>query len=282
MADYLIVGAGGQLGREFHRILEKIGEDYIALKREELDVKDFNKILETLRTLKPKVVINCSAYNQVDKAEEEFEESLKVNTLGVANLCIACREVKAKLVHYSTDYVFDGKKEKPYNEEDRPNPLNKYGLTKYLGEKQIELLLDDYLIFRTSWVYGEGKQNFLYKLEQWAKERDCLKIACDEFSVPTSTRIIVETTLKALRKGLTGLFHLVNSGYASRYEWAKEYCRIKGIKKLIYPAYQADFNLPAKRPKWSVMSNERIIKELEIEIPDWKEELQRMIEEKVV
>uniref|UniRef100_UPI002FDB6155 SDR family oxidoreductase n=1 Tax=Thermodesulfobacterium commune TaxID=1741 RepID=UPI002FDB6155 len=126
---------------------------------------------------------------------------------------------------------------------------------------------------RTSWVYGEGTQNFLYKLNQWAKNQEYLRIACDEFSVPTSTRTIVEVTLKAIEQGLTGLYHLVNSGYTSRFEWAREYLRLRGIKKFIYPAYQADFNLPAKRPRFSVMSNDKICKRLKIEIRHWKDEL---------
>ncbi|MGC8985023.1 MAG: SDR family oxidoreductase, partial [Thermosulfidibacteraceae bacterium] len=172
-----------------------------------------------------------------------------------------------------TDYVFDGTKEGPYNEEDTLNPLNEYGKSKRLGEVLITQTIEDYLIFRTSWVYGEGKQNFLYKLQQWIKDREFIKVAVDEFSVPTSTKTIVRVTLKAIEKDISGLYHLVNSGYASRYEWAKTFFRVKGIKKLILPAYQSDFNLPAKRPKWSVMSNEKISKELNIEIPEWIEDL---------
>jgi dTDP-4-dehydrorhamnose reductase len=112
----------------------------------------------------------------------------------------------------------------------------------------------------------------------WAETQEYLRIACDEFSVPTSTRTIVEVTLKAINAGLTGLYHLVNSGYASRYEWAKEYFRLRGLKKLVYPAYQHEFNLPAKRPKWSVMSNEKICKDLGLEIKEWTEEMELMIE----
>ncbi len=245
---FLITGAKGQLAREFIRYFESNDLEFLAFPKEKLDVTDFNKVYKVLKDVSPNVVINCSAYNQVDKAESEPYIAYKVNAIGVSNLAIATQEIGAKLVHYSTDYVFDGKKEGFYIEEDEPNPLNEYAKSKLQGELFIKELLEDYLIFRTSWVYGDGTQNFLYKLEQWAKERDVLKIAVDEFSVPTSTRTIVEVTMKAIDVGLTGLYHLVNSGYASRYEWAKEYFRIKGINKLIYPAYQADFNLSAKRP----------------------------------
>lgn len=274
---YLITGAKGQLAREFIKTFERQGTDFVAFGKEELDITDFDKVLKTIKDIKPDVVINCSAYNLVDKAEEEFEKALRVNTFGVSNLAIACAETGAFLIHYSTDYVFDGKKEGLYTEEDQPNPLNKYALSKLLGEEAVRNYLENYLIFRVSWVYGEGTQNFLYKLEQWAKEREYLKVACDEFSVPTSTRTIVEVTLKALERGLTGLYHLVNSGYASRYEWAKEYFRLKGIKKFIYPAYQHEFNLTAKRPRWSAMSNGKICKELGLEIKEWKEEMEIFI-----
>ena len=175
----------------------------------------------------------------------------------MANLILACNNYKAKLVHFSTDYVFDGSKEGLYTEEDNPNPLNEYGKSKLFGEYFIQEQMEDYLIFRTSWVYGEGKQNFIYKLTGWAKSQEYLKAACDEFSVPTSTRTIVEVTLKAIQQELTGLYHLVNTGYASRFEWAREYFRLRGINKFIYPPYQSNFNLPAQRPRFSAMSNKK-------------------------
>lgn len=271
---YLVTGAKGQLGKEFVRQLR----DCYALSREDLDISDLDKVLSVIRELRPQVIINCAAYNFVDKAEEEFERAIQVNALGVFNLALVCREIGAILVHYSTDYVFDGQKVGLYKEDNKPNPINKYGLSKYLGEEIIPKVLENYLIFRTSWVYGEGRQNFLYKLSQWVKTIECIRVACDEFSVPTSTRTIVEVTLMALKKGLTGLYHLVNTGYASRYEWAKEYLRIKGIKKFIYPAYQHEFNLPAKRPRWSAMSNDKICRELGIEIKEWQVQLKEDLE----
>ncbi|MCS7215715.1 MAG: dTDP-4-dehydrorhamnose reductase [Thermodesulfovibrio sp.] len=275
----LITGAKGQLATEFIQTCENNGIEYKAFSKEELDITNFSLLLKIVRELKPTHIINCAAYNLVDKAETEPTDAYKVNAVGAYNLAVACVEIGAVFVHYSTDYVFDGKKEAPYVEEDQPNPLNEYGKSKLLGERLIQQNMDKYLIFRTSWVYGKGKQNFLYKLTQWAQSQEYLRIACDEFSVPTSTRTIVEVTLEVLKKGLRGLYHLVNSGYASRYEWTKEYFRLKGIKKFIYPAYQNEFNLPAKRPKWSAMSNEKICKELDTEIREWENELRRIINE---
>jgi len=258
MRKVLITGASGQLGKEFVKVLSSKGIDFVALERKDLDVTNFEKVYKTLKEINPSVVINCSAYNQVDLAETEILKAFSTNAIGPYNLAITCREINAKLIHYSTDYVFDGIKKGLYTEEDSPNPLNQYARSKLLGEELVKQVLEDYLILRVSWVYGEGTQNFLYKLEEWAKKQEVLKVVVDEFSVPTSTKTIVEVTLKAIDAGLTGLYHLTNSGYASRYEWAKEYFKLKGINKLIYPALQADFNLPAKRPKWSVMSNEKL------------------------
>ncbi|AEH44605.1 dTDP-4-dehydrorhamnose reductase [Thermodesulfatator indicus DSM 15286] len=270
----LILGKRGQLGSTFGNVLrEQSKYKCLFLSREECDIGNLTRVLEVFKEFRPDVVINCAAYNLVDRAEEFPWEAMRVNFGGVCNLVYACRTYNSFLVHYSTDYVFDGEKEGLYTEEDDTNPLNNYGKSKLYGENFIRDNLENYLIFRTSWVYGEGKQNFLYKLMQWAEKQEYLRIACDEFSVPTSTRTIVEVTLKALDTGLKGLYHLVNSGYASRYEWAKAFFKIKGIKKFIYPASQADFDLPAKRPRFSAMSNSRICKKLNIEIADWREEL---------
>jgi dTDP-4-dehydrorhamnose reductase len=273
MRKVLITGAVGQLGKEFVNVLSSKGTDFVALERKDLDITNFERVYKTLKEINPSIVINCSAYTQVDLAEIEILQAFSTNAIGPYNLAIACKEINAKLIHYSTDYVFDGTKVGFYTEEDQPNPLNEYGKSKLFGEFFIQKLLENYLIFRVSWVYGKGTQNFLYKLEEWTKKQEVLKVVVDEFSVPTSTKTIVEVTLNAIDAGLTGLYHLTNSGYASRYEWAKEYFKLKGINKLIYPALQADFNLPAKRPKWSVMSNEKISRALGITIRDWKEEL---------
>ncbi|MDW7998797.1 MAG: dTDP-4-dehydrorhamnose reductase [Thermodesulfovibrio sp.] len=275
---YLVIGSKGQLGKAFCEHLEKRQENYLAFGREELDVTDFDKVRKILKEIRPDIVLNCSAYNLVDKAEVEFEKALAVNSFGPRNLALVCRELGAFLVHYSTDYVFDGKKEVLYTEEDSPNPLNKYGYSKWLGEKEIISVMENkFLVLRTSWVYGKGTQNFLYKLTKWAEESEYLKIACDEFSVPTSTKTIVEVTLKAIQSGLIGLYHLVNTDYASRYEWAKKFFKLRGVRIFIYPSYSADFKLLAPRPRWSSMSNLKICKELGIEIKDWQSELKKFI-----
>ena len=269
---YLILGKNGQLGQAFEKELKD--KDILALDYEECDVSDFDKLKEVFESYKPDIVLNCTAYNFVDKAETDFHNAYKTNAYGVKNIAYLSKKYKAYFITYSTDYVFDGTKESLYKEEDTPNPLNQYGKSKLTGEIwTLEEGLETFLIFRTSWVYGDGKQNFLYKLIEWSKNQEYLRIACDEFSVPTSTRTLVNITLKAIKQGLIGLFHLTNSSYASRYEWAKEYLAFKKINKFIYPAYQSDFNLPAKRPRFSPMDNTKISKALNLDIPHWLEEM---------
>jgi len=270
---FLIIGKNSQLGKEFARILSKNGSSFKSTGRQECDISDPAQVLELFENIKPDIVINCAAYNFVDKAETDYPNAFKVNAIGAKNLAIACKKQSTFLVHFSTDYVFDGKKIGLYTEKDSPNPINEYARSKAAGEEFIEEYLSDYLIFRVSWLYGEGKNSFIYKLLKWAKTQEYLRIAYDEFSVPTSTRTVAEYTISSLKKGLTGLFHLVNSGYASRIEWAKLLFKTAHINKFIYPVSRKQFNLPAERPGFSAMSNEKLKKELNREISYWDDEL---------
>jgi len=275
---YLILGKNGQLGKEFLKTLENQKKDVVGLSRLECDITNFDRLNHVLSQHKPDVVINCTAFNLVDDAEKQFWEAVKVNSIAVKNLAYLSNVYKFRLIHYSTDYVFDGKKENGlYTEDDVPNPLNEYGKSKLMGEIFLKEETENYLLFRVSWVYGEGKQNFIYKLLTWAKNNEYLKVAYNEVSVPTSTRTIVDITLKALDNDLRGMFHLTNSGYASRYEWAKEIFRIKKIDKFILPVSKEIFNLPAKRPDFSAMSNRKISQILNTEIPYWNEELNEFL-----
>ncbi len=277
---YLIIGKHGQLTKEFQRLLSSKGEEYIALSHEEADVRDYVKLNKVFEAYKPEVVINCSAYNQVDKAESDYEEAMKVNALGPYNLALLCKEYGLFLVHYSTDYVFDGSKsEGLYTEVDEPNPLNKYGLSKLLGERFAMQTAHNMLLLRVSWVFGEGTQNFVYKVLNWSKGREVLQVSVDEVSVPTWARRIAMVSYEAIHKGLTGLYHLVSSGHASRYEWAKQVLKLCHKENLVVPVPADSFNLPAKRPKFSAMSNERISAELGIRLPDWESDLEEYLRE---
>jgi len=275
----LIAGANGQLAREFQKALENYSYTVAALDKESLDISDLNVIAETFSKHNPDIVLNCAAYNFVDKAEEDFDTAYKVNASGVRNLAVACKKNNALLVHYSTDYIFDGTKEDFYTEEDEPNPINNYGKSKLLGEKFLTEETDKFLLFRVSWVFGEGKQNFLYKLSELGKKNRGLKVVYDQISAPTFTKDIVILTMLAIDKGLRGVYHLTNSGYASRYEVARYFIERLGWDNLILPVNSDYFPSPAKRPYFSAMSNLKLSKSLDVNIPDWKMGIDRYIEE---
>jgi dTDP-4-dehydrorhamnose reductase len=266
----LITGAKGQLGREFQESLENSGHEVAALDKGGLDISDPDEIKIAFSLHNPDIVLNCAAYNFVDKAEEDFDSAFKINSLGVRNLAFACKKTNALLVHYSSDYVFDGKKEDFYTEEDEPKPVNSYGKSKLSGENFLKEELDNFLLFRVSWVFGYGKQNFLYKLLEWAKKTRTLKVVYDQISVPTCTRDIASLTMFAISKGLRGVYHLTNSGYASRYEVSRFFIERLGLNNLVLPVGSDHFPSPAKRPYFSAMSNLKLSKALNVEIPEWK------------
>lgn len=275
---YLITGSGGQLADTFTRRLKAQKLDVVAKTIDELDITRRESLDAAVDEARPDVILNCAAYNFVDQAESEPKEAYAVNVTAVQDLAGICKERGLFLVHYGTDYVFDGTKSAPYTEMDRPNPLNVYGRTKLEGERAvIASKLQDFLVLRLSWVFGPGKMNFLYKLEQWAENSDSLKIAVDEISVPTYTEDVVDVTLAAMEKGLTGLYHAVNTGSCSRYKLAEHYFGLKGIERELIPASASVFASKAKRPLYSALSNGLISKELGIKIPTWEDALERYV-----
>jgi dTDP-4-dehydrorhamnose reductase len=278
---YLITGSNGQLARAFIKRFEKTSIDYSAPDETNLDITKDATVADAIAGYQPDVILNCAAYNFVDQAEHDREKAFAINALGPKHLAIAAAGKKITLVHFGSDYVFDGEKERgPYTEGDPVNPLNQYGWSKLSGEEKIRESCNEYLVFRLSWVYGDGKQNFIHRLTEWARHQDYLKIACDEFSVPTNTDMVVDMTLKSLDAGLRGLFHLTNSGFCSRYEWATFILKKLGIRKFVLPVSMDLFHLPAKRPKFSPMSNAIISSKLGVIIDTWEESLEGFLQKK--
>ncbi len=276
----LLTGSSGQLSQEFldMKVTGNIPNfDFAAPCEKEFDITDFNQVEALVTKLKPQIILNCAAYNNVDAAETDEVTAFKVNTEAVANLARICKKHNIFLVHYSSDYVFDGKKGTLYTEEDAPNPINKYGGSKLKGEEAIMQELKDFLIFRLSWVIGKGKQNFLYKLSEWAKSNPELKISADEISVPTFTQDIVNVTLLALNKRITGLYHLTNSGHCSRYELASYFIKKAGLNNSLVAVPKSTFALPAARPAFSAMSNAKISTKLGINIVKWESGVDRYL-----
>ncbi len=267
----LITGGNGQLAKAFKKLFEFKGIDFKAFSREELDISCLDMVISVIKDYQPDVILNCAAYNLVDQAEENFSQAFAVNAIGPYNLALAAKEADAFLIHFSTDYVFDGKKGALYVEEDKPSPINKYGLSKWLGELAISKVSESYLVFRVSWLFGEGKQNFLSKVLNWTESNEILHIAYDEFSVPTYTETVAEISWLAYKKGLKGLYHLTSRGYCSRLELTKFFLEKIGIARRIIPVSASSFNLQAKRPFFSVLDSSKLEKTLNIKLPHWME-----------
>ncbi len=274
----LIVGSKGQLGAAFAAYFEKNGWDYAAADLDTLDITDADAVMDAVMPYHPGLIINCAAYNLVDKAETDSAKAYAVNAYGPRNLALALRRLESFFVHFSTDYVFDGAKGAPYTEADKPNPLNIYGQSKLKGETYAREVPDS-LVLRLSWLYGRGGQNFMNKLKGWAAKPGALRVSADEISVPTCTDDVVTAAMEALNRGLTGTWHLTSGGFCSRLDWARFALGEFGIQKEIEPARMADFKLAARRPGFSAMSNQAISNELGIKIPSWEESVRKFIGE---
>ncbi|MDR0927735.1 MAG: dTDP-4-dehydrorhamnose reductase [Ignavibacteria bacterium] len=272
---YLIFGNNGQLGKEFTNQLKANEIEVIGYDLPYFDVSDFLTVSQIINREKPNVVLNCAAYTNVELAESSYEDAYKINATGVENLAICCKRDNAKLVHFSTDYVFDGKRNTPglYNEDDAPNPINTYGTTKLRGEELGLSANGDILILRTSWLYSEEPNNFLFKVLQWANNSEHIKVADDEFSIPTSARLVVSIALKSINNNLSGLYNLTCTGYCSRFDWAKEILKLAKSNTIIYPAKAKDFVQLAKRPAFSALNNAKLSAALQIDIPYWLDDL---------
>lgn len=271
---YLIIGNKGQLGSHFDRFFKDNSFEYTGLDIQEIDITNQNELFNKFSEIKPKIVINCSAYNLVENAEKDPNPAFKVNFEGVSNIVQACIKNNCFLVHYSTNHVFDGTKKTPYLETDSTNPINQYGKSKLAGEEIIKKELpNNHLIIRTSWLYGEGTQNFIYKFLKRNNEGGELVGVVNEIASPTSTRLLVEITIQAIEEKLKGLYHLSNSGSASRWDWADEILQIIGKPKEIKKVNVEYFNLLAKLPVNATLDCTKISRDLGVTIPNWKEEL---------
>jgi len=273
----LLAGSAGQLGREFIHQLAGGSHQFIAPDKRVFDVGDEAIVRRIVAETKPSVLINCAAYNHVDAAEDDYETAYRINALGVRNLAVAAQEQACFFVTYGTDYVFDGKKGSPYLESDTPNPLNNYGRSKLAGEQLLRDTMDNFLLMRVSWVFGLGTRNFLHKLLKWAEGMNELSVVTEEISVPTYTATIVDHTLRALKKGLRGLYHFTSTGYGSRFEVAQHLFTQLHRNILLTPAPASAFPTKARRPRFSVMDNSRFVRDVGRDIPAWQDEISRFI-----
>jgi len=246
---FLITGSKGLLGSEFNII---INDNKLALSKDELDITDFESVYKVIKSYKPDVIINCSAITDVDYCETNFDKALLVNAIGVENLLKCAIEFKIFLVHFSTDYVFDGNKNEPYTIYDIENPINNYGKSKLIGEQIIRnSSYNNYLIIRTSWLFGRGKSSIIDKILS-LKDKPEIYMT-EQISNPTYSKHLAERVYEMIKKGYNGLFHLTGELAVSRYELAKFVLEKVGYKGKIIKV--DDFPSIAKRPKFSSLNN---------------------------
>lgn len=252
----VVIGARGQLGSDLMMVLEGA----VALSHQEIEIRDLARSLKTVKTYSPDIIINTAAYNVVDKAEDEPELAFDVNLFGTRNLASIARELGARLVHLSTDYVFDGGKDSPYSELDSPNPLNAYGLSKLAGEYFVRTILSNYIIIRTSGLYGRAGSmakagNFVETMLRLAGKQDEIRVVNDQILSPTHTMDLARKIAELIECQASGIFHITNSGYCSWYEFAKRIFTLMDLKVRVIPISSLEFGARAARPKYSVLGN---------------------------
>ena len=291
----LLLGKYGQLGWELHRSLQCLGQ-VLAYDYPEIDFTVPSSLRRLVEDSQPQIVINAAAYTDVDKAESEVERARLINAEAPALLAEICCSLGAALIHYSTDYVFDGQKRTPYTEEDVPNPLNVYGQTKLAGDQAVLQAGGTNLIFRTAWVYSSRRDSFVSKVLSWAHSQRELRVVEDQVSNPTWARALAEITAQLLAKAgvdplpwlseRRGLYHLAGWGFTSRLEWAKAILlndtnAAHQVIKRVLPARSIEFPAPAKRPHFSALDCSKFEKAFALRLPDWKIALQLAMEEQI-
>lgn len=250
----LVTGSKGMLAHDLVPILEEVHE-VVAPSKDVLDITVRDKASRIIEENSPDVVINCAAYTKVDKAEEERIRAFLINGTGVQNLALVCNERGIPLCHISTDYVFDGKKGKPYTPFDNTNPINIYGESKLAGEKYIQWLTNRFYIVRTSWLYGRGGSNFVSTILRIAKEKKVIRVVKDQIGSPTSTVSLSHAIKSLVGSGAYGIHHFTDetNGGISWYDFAKEIIRLSGFKTEVIPVTTDEFPRPAKRPIYAVL-----------------------------
>lgn len=275
----IVTGSEGQLGKEIIHQLDKSRYDITAVDLKEINITILEDVLSMVRGVKPDVIINCAAYTNVDACETDFDSAFAVNAIGPRNLSIASKEVNAKIVHISTDYVFDGtgivkdNSTRPYLEFDDTIPKTAYGKTKLEGERFVKLFNDKHFIIRTAWLYGEGK-NFVRTMLALSETRDEIKVVGDQRGTPTSTEELSGMIRYLIETDNYGLFHGTCEGQCTWYEFTKEIFRQKGISTRVLPCTTEEYPSPTPRPKYSVLENYMLKRTSKFTFKEWQDALE--------
>ena len=280
-----LIGNKGMLGYEVEELLKKNNLPYTA-SDQEIDITDFSILVQYIKDKKIDWIVNCAAYTAVDKAEEEIEKAYCINRDGVKNIARIALDKQAKLIHISTDYVFDGKKDKQsvYTEENQANPMGIYGKSKLAGEKEIINILNKYFIIRTAWLYGTNGHNFVYTMLKLFREREVITVVDDQWGSPTYAADLAEVILKIIETGSDkfGIYHFTNEGVTNWYQFAieiydkaKEIGIINGSRNVeIKPIKTEEYPTAAIRPQYSVLSKDKVKKEFNLKIRNWYKALE--------
>jgi dTDP-4-dehydrorhamnose reductase len=297
----LLIGTNGQVGRELRNMLPRVGE-VTALDRRRLDLTQPEEIRRAIRTLHPDLIVNAAAYTAVDKAESEEAVAWAINAAAPAVMAEEAKQAGASLIHYSTDYVFDGLKTSPYDEDDPANPQNVYGKTKLEGERAIQASGAAYLIFRTAWVYATQGKNFLLTILHLATQREELRIVRDQTGAPTLNSEIAKATTRILAQlfgtgdplslpDISGIYHMSAGGETTWYEFTTAILELAAntpaaqawfkaatgslplVTRRVIPITAKEYPTPARRPPYSVLSNARMNRTFSVQLPDWQSQL---------
>lgn len=287
MMNILLLGKYGQVGWELNRTLSPLGK-LTVIDYPEVDLARTDSLKRMIREHQPQVIINAASYTAVDRAESESAAPFAINRDAPAVIAEEAKVLKSVLIHFSTDYVFDGKKGMPYTEHDTPAPLNVYGRSKLEGERAIQDVGESYLILRTSCVYSMRRKSFMTDVLRWARHQETMNIVADQVGNPTWCRTLAETTAQVLVRGgrdvyaffaeNKGMYHLAGSGYASRYDWAREILQCdpwpeEQVVQQVLPATTDEFPAPAERPLFSALNCDRFYQTFGLCLPDWKNTL---------
>lgn len=280
--NILITGANGQLGNEMRRVSAVSFNHYIFTDVAELDITNPDAIRKMVNDNHIEIIVNCAAYTNVDKAEDDYEMADLLNNKAVENLAVAAKEVDATLIHVSTDYVFQGDRNTPCCEDWETNPLGVYGKTKLAGEQSLQRVGCKYLIFRTAWLYSSFGKNFVKTMQQLTADRDSLKVVFDQVGTPTYARDLADVIFKVIEEeqfDKHGIYHFSNEGVCSWYDFAKEICDLSGNTCDIQPCHSDEFPSKVKRPHFSVLDKTKLKSAFNIKVPYWKDSLIKCINE---
>lgn len=274
----LVTGVAGQLGYDVVNELEARGIEAIGVDVQEMDITDAAKVREVITKASPDAVIHCAAYTAVDAAEENEAVCRRVNADGTRNIAEVCRDLDCKMIYISTDYVFNGQGERPWEPEDERGPASVYGQTKYEGELAVQELLQKYFIVRIAWVFGINGKNFVKTMLKLAENHDTLRVVNDQFGSPTYTYDLAKLLVDMVQTDKYGVYHATNEGFCSWYEFACAIFRTAGIPMTVVPVSTAEYGAKAARPANSRMSKDKLTANGFKRLPPWEDALERYIE----